>query len=423
MHILALTHVVPNPPDAGPKIKTHYALRMLAREHQVELLTFARDERERAAAEELRSWCARVTIVPLQRRKLLEQLYLASGWLRGKPFLVARDYRGVFAAAVRARLAEGGIDVVHADQLSMAQYLPLAERAGVATVFDAHNAVYDLIRDLGKRPPTPFHRLALALEWRLLRRCEGNLSRRSTCTLTVSTHDLALLTEAAGGPIRAAIVPIGVEVEAITPLPINRRSTRLLSIATMLYPPNAEALRWFRGAVWPTLRGVQPGIAVDVIGSRPPDDLVRWAAADAGVHVPGYVADTSRAYRNAAIFIVPLRSGSGVRVKILEAMARGIPVVSTSIGVAGLALRHNEHLLIADTPEDFSTAIVQLLGATERRAALAAAARIRVLELYDWRRCCLPLLDIYHHLAEERATTTSSSKRSDSGRVAVGQRA
>ena len=189
MRILALTHVVPNPPDAGPKIKTHYALRMLAREHQIELLTFARDERERAAAEALQSWCARVTIIALQRRKIREPLYLASGWLRGQPYLVARDYRLSLAAAVRARLAEGGIDVVHADQLAMAQYLPLAERAGVATVFDAHNAVYDLIRDMSKRPPTPLHRPALGLEWRLLRRYEGMLSRRSARTLTVSSHD------------------------------------------------------------------------------------------------------------------------------------------------------------------------------------------------------------------------------------------
>ena len=305
----------------------------------------------------------------------------------------------------------------------MAQYLPLAERAGVATIFDAHNAVYDLIRDMSKRPPTPLHRPALGLEWRLLRRYEGMLSRRSARTLTVSSHDHTLLAEAAKGPVHAAIVPIGVEVEAIAPLPINRHSTRLLSIATMHYPPNAEALRWFRDTVWPIVHAVQPGIAIDVIGSHPPKDLVRWAATTAGVYVPGYVADTTVPYRNAAIFIVPLRSGSGVRVKILEAMARGIPVVSTSIGVAGLALRHNEHLLIADTPEAFATAIVQLLAAPERRMALATAARARVLEIYDWRRCCLPLLDIYRQLANERAAEADSIAKGDCVPATLQQRA
>lgn len=406
MRIVLLTQVVPNPPDAGPKIKTHFALRMLAREHQVELLTFARDEREVAAAEQLREWCERVTVVSLSRSRPREPYYLARGWLSGTPFLVARDYRRAFTAALRDRLAAGGVDAVHADQLSMAQYLPVARQFSVRTVFDAHNAVYDLVRELSGRQPTPFHRAATALEWRLLRRYEGALCHASDLTLAVSRQDESLLAEAAGQPFRSAIVPIGVEVEAITPFPINRSATRLLSVATMLYPPNAEAIRWFRDAIWPSLRDADPDIGFDAIGPRPPDDLVRWSGADERVRVPGYVADIEPFYQDAAIFVVPLRSGSGVRVKILEAMARGLPVVSTSIGVAGLDLRHGEHLLIADAPADFARAIRRLLHDPVLRVALADAARTRVCALYDWRRCNLPLLDAYRAMANESIART-----------------
>jgi polysaccharide biosynthesis protein PslH len=417
MRVLLLTQVVPNPPDAGPKIKTHYALRMLAREHQIELLTFARDEREAAAAAALREWCERVTVVPLARRRLREPLYLARGWAAGAPFLVARDHRGAFARLLHQRLAQGAFDVIHADQLAMAQYLPPTRPGGARTVFDAHNAVYDLVRELAPRQRTPAHRLAAAIEWRLLRRYEGGLARASSLTLTVSRRDRELLAAAAGEPIRATVVPIGTEVEAIPPVPPNPAATRLLSVATMHYPPNAEALRWFRDEVWPLVRLAHPAAGLDVVGPRPPDDLAGWGAADERVRVPGFVADLDPLYRDAAIFIVPLRSGSGVRVKILEAMARGVAVVSTAIGAAGLALRHGEHLLIADTPDEFARAILQLLTNPSRRAALATAARERVLALYDWRRCCLPLLDAYRALVAGPATAPGAGLEERADRV------
>jgi polysaccharide biosynthesis protein PslH len=398
MRVLLLTQVVPNPPDAGPKVKTHYVLRTLAREHQVELLTFARDEAEAEHARQLGAWCSQVTVVPLRRQRLRELYYLARGWATGTPFLVARDARVAFARALASRLATGEIAAVHADQLTMAQYLPPARAAGAWTVFDAHNAVWDLVRDLARRQPTPAHRLAAELEWRLLRRFEGAACRTSTLTLTVAPRDRALLTEAARQPICAATIPIGVEVAAVTPVAADPEATNLLSVATMHYPPNAEALRWFRDLVWPRIRAAHPAASVDIAGPRPPDDLTQWGLADERARVHGYVADLAPLYRTAAVFIVPLHSGSGVRVKILEAMARGIPVVSTTVGAAGLDLRHGEHLLIADTPDQFAKAVLTLLHDPAQRAALAGAARARVLELYDWRRCCQPVLAHYERL-------------------------
>lgn len=414
MRIVILTQVAPNPPDAGPKIKTHYAIRMLAREHDVELITFARDEREVAAAEAMRPWCARVTTIPLRRRRVLEPYYLLRGWATGTPFLVARDARRAVGAALSARLAEGGVDVVHADQLSMAQYLPLARRAGVPTIFDAHNAVYDLVREIAIHNRRSPRGLAAAVEWRLLRQFEGGACRESTLSLAVSQGDATLLTAAAGAPFRTAIMPIGIEAAEVTPVPLAVDATRLLSVATMLYPPNIDALRWFRDAIWPLVAAAFPALTLDLVGVRPPADLVRWGEAERRVTVWGYVEELDALYRSAAIFIVPLRSGSGVRVKILEAMARGIPVVSTSIGVAGLDLQHGEHLMVADTPETFARAILTLLNAPILRAAMVQAARDRVAALYDWRHCYRPLLDAYRELGAGQPDHTSVPSRVES---------
>src|SRR3954454_11100762 len=107
MRTLVLTQIVPYPADAGPKIKTLYALRTLANEHSVELMSFARTEQEEAAARELERWCERITTIPLHRNRVLEPYYAGRGWLRGRPFLVQRDARAVFGHAVRERLARG----------------------------------------------------------------------------------------------------------------------------------------------------------------------------------------------------------------------------------------------------------------------------------------------------------------------------
>jgi glycosyltransferase involved in cell wall biosynthesis len=339
------------------------------------------------------------------------------GWLHGRPFLVQRDARAVFRHAVTERLAGGGIDVLHADQLTMAQYLPLARGHNVRTVFDAHNAVWQLVQGLATRQPTPAHRAAAEVEWRLLRRFEGEAARSSDLTLAVSADDERLLAIAAGAPLRSMVTPIGIEAQERQPVAVRAGATSLLSVATMHYPPNAEAMRWFRDEIWPIVRAATPVATVDIAGTRPPQDLRDWATQEERVNVHGFVEDIEPLYERAAVCVVPLRAGSGVRVKILEALAAGVPVVSTSVGAEGLELVPGTHLLIADEPREFAHALLTLLTSPARRSALAAAGRARVLERYDWRVCCQPLLDAYRSLALPtpafpRPTTTTDAEPS-----------
>jgi glycosyltransferase involved in cell wall biosynthesis len=279
----------------------------------------------------------------------------------------------------------------------MAQYLDLAQGYRAKRIFDAHNAVWELVRELGPRQPTPVHRAAAAVEWRRLRNFEGRIARQSDLTLVVSERDRTSLTQAAGTDIRSAVVPIG--IEALERAPVEPSGTaNVLSIATMHYPPNAEAVRWFLNEVWPIVRQTTPSVRLDVAGPRPPEDIVDAGGRDEQISVHGYVEDIEPLYQQAALFIVPLLSGSGVRVKILEAMARGVPVVSTTIGADGLDVVDGEHLLIADTPAAFAAAVRSLLDDPQRARAIGAAGRQRIVERYDWRACCRPLLDIYRHL-------------------------
>lgn len=151
----------------------------------------------------------------------------------------------------------------------------------------------------------------------------------------------------------------------------------------MDYTPNTDALAWYFSAIDPTVRSTLPSRRVRIVG-RNPVASVRAHATVPGVEVTGEVPDVRPHYQTAHFQMVPLRIGGGTRLKIVESLAIGCPVVSTTIGAQGLDLVHNEHLLLADTPADFAAACVQLAGDPALRQRLRLAGRTRVLERYGW---------------------------------------
>jgi glycosyltransferase involved in cell wall biosynthesis len=163
----------------------------------------------------------------------------------------------------------------------------------------------------------------------------------------------------------------------------------------MFYPPNVDGVYWFATEVFPLVRNRLPDVQFRIVGSRPPQRIRALATGDRGIVVMGYVPDLEPVLRESAVMVVPVHSGSGMRVKILEAFARGIPVVSTTIGVEGIEARAGEHLLVADDPESFATQVVRLASDREQAARLATAGRALAETRYDW-RTALSGLDVVY---------------------------
>jgi glycosyltransferase involved in cell wall biosynthesis len=166
----------------------------------------------------------------------------------------------------------------------------------------------------------------------------------------------------------------------------------------MFYPPNAEGVYWFATRVFPTVRRALPDVQFNVVGSRPQSTIRRLANAESGIAVIGYVADLHAILRQSGVLVVPVHSGSGMRVKILEAFARGIPVVSTSVGVEGIDAVSPQHLLVADDPEGFAEAVIRVLADVPEAERLAHAGRRLVEERYHWRTALSGLDEIYERL-------------------------
>jgi polysaccharide biosynthesis protein PslH len=391
MRILLLAQVVPYPPDSGPKIKTFNVLRYLAQQHEVHVVAFSRSPNEDAAARSLAEFCAGVTTVPLQRSKGRDMASLVRSAATGRPFLVERDDSPRMRRTISQLLTTLPFDAVHADQLTMAQFaeaLPVRLR-----VLDEHNAVWKIV---GRAAPQQGVLRPIAeLEWRKLRSYEGSVCRRFDQVLVVSEEDRRALEEASGNETTPRVIPIAVDTNEFRFESPKPNARHVLSLGTMFYPPNAEAVLWFARNVFPIVRAASPGSKFFVVGSRPPATVKRLAHPTNGVMVTGYVADIKPVLDQSAVLVVPVRAGSGMRVKILEAFARGVPVVSTSVGIEGIEARAGEHFLLGDDAQTFASAVIHILEDTAAAGRLAQAARKLVERQYDWHTALLGLDEVY----------------------------
>ena len=394
MKILLLTQVVPYPPDSGPKIKTYHVLRWLASRHDVTLVSFARNRAELEAAEALRPLCRAVHTVPLHRSRRLDGLALARSIVDPRPLVMLRDESAPMRRLLAGLVDREAFDLVHADQLNMAQFALGLD--GPPAVLDLHNAVWTIFARMAATAHGP-RRWMLLREAARLRRYEGQVCRQAAAVLAVSETDRLALQEVAG-PVPIDVVPIAVDVRE---QPIVKRDTdasAALSVATMFWPPNVDGVCWFGREVYPHVRREHPGAPFFVVGARPAREVRDLAAQQPGMVVTGYVPELQPYQRKTAAFVVPLRSGSGMRVKILEAFSNGLPVVSTSIGYEGIDARPDEHLLVADEPRSFADAVVRLVRDRSVGTRLVEAGRHLAEQLYDWRSVC-PAIDVTYERA------------------------
>ncbi len=392
MRILMLTQVLPYPLASGPQIKTHYTLRYLAQRHRITLVSFVRSEAESHMADALRPYCEAIHTVLLRRSRFLDGIAMLRAWATGDPFIIVRDHHRALYRLLHAFNSTSSFDAVHADQLNMAPYA-LEMRA--FRVLDAHNAVWRIAERLAQAMSPGWARAVASWEARRLKAYEGRVCAAFDQVLTVSEEDRRALEEAAGRPLPGTTIPIAIDPADFPPIPGAPEAKGVLHIGGLHWPPNAEGVRWFLREVWPRVRSKEPEARLFLIGARPPRDLRSWAARDPSVVVPGFVADPTPYWQQSAALIVPVHAGSGVRVKILEAWSRGVPVVSTSIGCEGLKAQHGENLWIANSPEEFAHAIVTILRTPSEARRLSEAGKATIHAYYDYRMACRPLDVIY----------------------------
>lgn len=386
--VLVLTQVLPYPLDAGPKIRAYHVLRWLAERAEVHLVSFVRPDDSAAAVDHLRSLCAGIHTVPMHRSPARDAGHLLRSLWQGTSFIIARDEVRAMRLALRSLTRHLAFDAVHADQLWMARYardLPVPFK-----VLDDHNAVFRVFERLAVHEPARLKRWLWRREAGRIARYEAEQAEAFDQTLFVTAEDrravMGVATAEQAGRIaaRSRVIPICVDPAAIEPVATVPHPRRLTMLGTMFWPPNSEGAAWFADTVLPRVLRAVPDAVFTVIGKHPPASVRslpdRFGSA---VSVEGYVESVEPYLAETAAFVVPLLSGGGMRVKILDAWAWGVPVVSTQLGAEGIDVRLDEDALLADAPDAFADACIRLLVDSDLRSRLAHAGRGAVESRYS----------------------------------------
>lgn len=350
MRILFLSRWYPYPADNGSKIRVSGLLRGLCEQHEVTLISFCNTQ-ERRLDPPTSGGPAEVHVCPYRefdpagRRALL-------GLFSGTPRFLVDTHSEEMDGLIRQTLRKP-YDLVIASQLPMAAYY--RSFAGVPAIFE--EAELGIYAPGTENDGSTWDRARRRLTWtKHTRFMEGLLENFVLCTVA-SEVERTLLATAAPRYGAVHVVPNSVEVDPIEQLAAERHPASLIFTGSMRYSPNYDAVTWFLNEIFPLVRTATPGVRVTITGDPGPMSPPR----SSDVILTGRVADVRPLLASSAVSLAPIRSGGGTRLKILEAMAAGTPVVATSKAMEGIDARHGEHLLIADTAAQFATAVQQLL--------------------------------------------------------------
>ena len=380
--LLFMAHTSPLPVVTGSRVRSLALIRQLvARGWDVSL--FALDTgvpAQPADVAELRVLCTEVRLRRQAAPTAVRMARMGVDLLRGRPFQHSM-FR--FPGAVReahAWIAAGRFDAILAAGHYMLPYVPAGERGRM--LLDPQNVETERVATMAAALwPRPRGVIA-RLQQRPVRRYEERAAASAGAILAVSESDGAWFEHRAPG--RVTVVANGVDCAAIQPREGNGRDGPVLFVGSLDYGPNVDGARVLIDDIAPRL--THRGVRIALVGSLPPPSLrAAAAAAPVPVEVTGRVEQIAPWFRSSRLLAVPLRIGGGTRLKILEAMAHGLPVVTTSIGCAGLDVVHERDVLIADDPAAFARSVDRLLADDGLAAAIARRARQTVQEHYDWR--------------------------------------
>lgn len=389
MDILFLTAGLPYPPSSGATTRSYHLLRQLVRRHRIHLVAYA-NGRQEAAARLFEQCCASVTLVPWRETKHTPYFYLEllRNVLSPVPFVVSRSTKPAMAGAVAELLRRRPMDAIYCDFLALTRNLPNGPMPPV--LLTAHNVESLIWRRYLTTERNPLKALYILLQYVKMRRFERRILHEIRHVACVSGDDRERL-KALCPHARYTIVRNGVDLEYFKPMPDPPVPYRLVFTGSMDWRPNQEAMRFFLTQVYPQIKRAEPRASLAIVGRQPPRDLERLAASSRDVLVTGTLPDVRPHLASAAVYVVPLRVGGGTRLKILEALAMAKPVVSTTVGCEGLALRPEHELLTADEPGAFAAAVLRLFNDQSLADRLGRAGRHVVRATYGWDTIALSL--------------------------------
>jgi len=410
MKVLIITAFLPYPLDSGGRVRQYHVLKRLAQNynHEIVLISFIESTDELVYLPILQSFCTGIETVLRKRSKFSAQSISRFNFRKkqfsnllncifvNEPLGVLQFLSGKMEAKIKAVMSEKIFDIVQIEFTQMASYVP--QNSKIPTVLIEHDV--DFIRQLRnfRNISRPIPKFESFIEWLKIRKYEIEMCRKYKKVIVMSSVDKAMLL-AKDKNLDISVVGNGVDTAYFKPIDTEYDNRTLMFLGPPSHGPNLDGLRYFCKEIYPKVRAKLPNIKLTVFGEG-------WVAVladfccDKSITLKGYIEDLRPYLAHCAALIVPLRIGSGTRLKILEALAMGCPVISTSVGCEGLEVTNEQDILVADKPAEFARRIVDVITDTRLRQRISKNAR-RLAEIkYSWDKIVALQDQVYREMIE-----------------------
>jgi len=378
--LLYITPELPYPPRSGGKVKSLKLLESLASRYDVTLASPLKGEDPVYLAEfEARSPCRRQlhseVNVPRTAGNLLKS------YCAGHPLNVTRTLDRELQRRVCAEAND--YEIVFLDHYEVYSYLPDNYRGTV--VYHAHNAYFKIWDRFATLPGNPLFRLAAWLEGRRVRRYESQVAKRADLVFSAPNDAAELIATGVEPRQIFDTYHLGDDSQlALPPLSFSNSREKLVYVGFLGWEPNAQGLLWFIESVWPALKARYPSLVMDIAGKGADERLQASVAQHPDIRLLGFVADLESVYCDSRVSVAPLLFGSGMKVKVLDAMARGLPIVTTEVGAEGIAIENGKHMMVAENAAAMVEAVSRLLSEPALWQLLQEESRTLISQRYTW---------------------------------------
>lgn len=384
MNILFLSTRSPYPLISGHSLRTYHILKGAAKKHNVTLVTFIQleDELNKEHLDHLRSFCRAVYPFRIPTDSSASKLFwgISKNLLSPLPFVAEKYDVSAMRDKIREIIVKESIDLVHVDMLPLTQYIN--EFKGIPKLLVNHNVESVRLFRWFKEERNLFKKTYLGFQYFKLRSYEKKAVYKFDACVVVSEYDKILIQKIAPRA-KLFVVPNGTDTSYFSPNDLRCVPNSMIWVGHMDVHTNRDAALYFWREIFPIILKQSSDVKMTFLGTSPPKQIVKRASNNSGVRVTGFVTDIRPYVQESAVFVVPIRIGSGTRLKILDAMAMGKAIVSTSVGCEGIKCTDGKDILIADNPGEFASKVISVLKNRGLRDYLGQNAR-KLAETYDW---------------------------------------
>jgi len=403
LNILFLSTENPFPPNSGHRLRTYNTLRDAALRHNVFFLGFAKSMEDLQYTESLREFCksADVFVIPddISKKSLMKSLIL--NLFSILPYTAQKYYTKDMRRRMGEILEGNRIDIVHFDMLHLARYRH--DIPALPTVMIEHNVESLRLKRLAMNSSNPVLKIFLYLQYMKLYSFEKRECSRFNVCAPVSEYDRDCISEMSPSA-NLRVVPNGVDTKYFSPGKEKIVPKSLVWVGGMKDLYNREAVEYFCRFIFPLIMRDVPDVKFIAIGKSPAPTLEELARTNHNIKIPGFVEDIRKVMREAAVYIAPMKSGGGTKLKVLNALSMAKPLVTTSVGAEGIDITDGVHFMLADDAVTFAAKTVKLLNNPALAKKLGDNGRKRMIEKYSWDIIGRQMDDIYNELAGRKTS-------------------